>query len=58
MFGFLVKIGKKASSYRQGRTNDRAFAALNDRTLQDIGVNRHRMRSGEAGPHWSNYDRL
>jgi uncharacterized protein YjiS (DUF1127 family) len=58
MFGFLVKIGKRASSYRKGRTNDRALAALDDRTLQDIGVDRRRRRSGEPGPHWTDYERL
>lgn len=58
MFGFLVQIGKRASSYRQAKANDRAFAALDDRTLQDIGVNRRRMRSDEPGPRWNQYDCL
>ena len=43
MVGFLVKIGRRAASYRRGRANDRAFAALDARTLQDIGIDRGRF---------------
>jgi uncharacterized protein YjiS (DUF1127 family) len=50
MVGFLVKIGRRAASYRRGRANDRAFAALDARTLQDIGIDRGRFgRSGSRG---------
>ena len=49
MFGLFVRIGRKTASYSRGRVNDRAFAALDDRTLQDIGVDRGRI--GGASRH-------
>lgn len=43
MLDLLDRLRKRTSAYRQHRASDNALAALDDRTLQDIGIRRSQI---------------